>query len=111
MAGAQRSVEFDSEGFEAALQGYLDRLDVDTLAKARRLAIRAQRSMRQFAAVDTGRMRQSIGVTEGVDQRGAYFDVGPSVDYAFHVEYGTSTQEAQPFVRPGLLEAARDGLR
>lgn len=111
MAGQQRSVDFDSAGFEQALQSYLGRLDIDTLAKARRLAFRAQRAMRQFAPVDTGRLRQSIGVTEGVDRRGAFFDVGPSVSYAIFQEYGTSTQRGTPFVRPGLLEAARDGLR
>jgi len=111
VAGQQRTaVDFDAAGWEAATQAALARLQIDTVAKAQRLAHKAARNMRQLAPVDTGRLRNSIGVTEGADARGLYFDVGPTVDYAIHVEYGTSRSPAQPFVRPGVAEAVADGL-
>ena len=112
MAGQQRtsSVDVDADGFLQALAKSVRALELRTEADLQRLAQKAARNMRQLAPVDTGRLRNSIGVTSGRDSRGLYVDVGPTVDYAVHVEYGTSRQEAQPFVRPGLAEAVRDGL-
>ena len=54
--------------------------------------------------VDTGQLRNSI-------QEAIYDDyaiVDSNVAYAGHVEYGTSRQEAQPFLRPALDENIDD---
>ena len=54
--------------------------------------------------VDTGQLRNSI-------QDAIYDDyaiVDSNVEYAPHVEYGTSRQNAQPFLRPALDENMED---
>lgn len=112
MAGQQRgtSIDVDAAGFLAGLQAAIAGIKLETAADLQRLGQKAARNMRQLAPVDTGRLRNSIGVTNGSDSRGPYVDVGPTTDYAIHVEFGTSRMAAQPFVRPGLAEALRDGL-
>jgi HK97 gp10 family phage protein len=52
---------------------------------------------KEFAAVDTGAMRSSIHA-EMTGELTA--EVGVGVDYAVHVEYGTSRAAAQPFMTP-----------
>lgn len=113
MAGQQRvsSVDVDSADFLAALRREVGQLKLETEADLLTLGHRAVRNMRQLCPVDTGRLRNSIGVTAGHDARGPYIDVGTNVDYAPPVEFGTSVSEAQPFVRTGLAEAVRAGLR
>lgn len=113
MAGQQRTtgVIVDDAAFQAGLKQAVARLKLDTEADLVRFGQRAVRSMRQLCAVDTGRLRGSIGVSQGRDARGLFLDIGTSVDYALPVEYGTRYQAAQPFVRPGLAEAAAQGLR
>lgn len=50
------------------------------------------------AAVDTGTMRNSITSTVS----GYTGEVGPTVEYAPFVEYGTSRMGPQPFMGPAL---------
>jgi HK97 gp10 family phage protein len=52
------------------------------------------------APVDTGRLRNSI--THEVE--GRYAVIGTPVEYAPHVELGTSKAKAQPFLRPAVEE-------
>jgi len=113
MAGQQRisSVDVDDRDFVAGLQRAVGQLKLETEADLLTLGHRAVRNMRQLCPVDTGRLRNSIGVTVGHDSRGPYIDVGTDLDYAPPVEYGTSVMAAQPFVRTGLAEAVRAGLR
>lgn len=51
-----------------------------------------------FAPVDTGRLRSSIHAETASD--GLSGTVGTNVEYADHVEFGTSRQRAQPFLFP-----------
>lgn len=51
---------------------------------------------KQRAAVDTGMMRNSIGIDVGVLQA----IIGPTVNYAPYVEYGTSRMAPQAFMNP-----------
>lgn len=113
MAGQQRTstVDVDAADFLAGLRRAVGRLKLDTEADLIRLGQRAVRNMRQLCPVDLGVLINSLGVTQGRDGRGLYLDIGTSVDYGLPVEFGTSRQAAQPFVRPGLAEAVRDGLR
>lgn len=113
MAGNQRTPEIvvDDAAFQVGLRQAVSRLKLDTEADLVRLGQRAVRSMRQFCPVDTGRLRNSIGMSQGRDGRGLFVDVGTNVEYGPPVEYGTSTQESQPFVRRGLAEAVAAGLR
>ena len=52
--------------------------------------------------VDTGHLRGSI--THEVDFGGDAVYIGTNVEYAPHVELGTSRQRAQPFLRPAASE-------
>lgn len=112
MAGQQRfsGWDVDSADFQRGLEVAVERMKVTTEAGLIRLGLRAVRAMKQFCPVDYGVLRSSIGMTQGKDARGLYVDLGTSVEYALPVEFGTSTQEAQPFVRPGLAEAVKQGF-
>lgn len=52
--------------------------------------------------VDTGRLRASIGVSQTFTARGSVTVVGTNVEYGGFIEYGTSRQRAQPYLRPAL---------
>ena len=68
----------------------------------RRVARGIEADAKTRAPVDTGTMRASIGVTYEGDGRHRVMsaEVGPTVHYAPHVEYGTARQAPQPFMRP-----------
>ena len=55
-----------------------------------------ERDAKLGAAVDTGTMRSSITS----DIKALSGEVGPTVDYAEYVEYGTSRMAPQPFMGP-----------
>lgn len=60
---------------------------------------------KQLVPVDTGALRQSIGsVPESSEKVIVGAGNGP-VDYAAHVEYGTSRSAAQPFLTPAFAQA------
>lgn len=63
-------------------------------------AVDIERDAKLSAAVDTGRLRSSIGrksFKSGLTQR-----IGTNVKYAPFVEFGTVRQRAQPFLYPAL---------
>lgn len=72
------------------------------LALAHRVVVKTafdiEATAKQLAAVDTGNMRDSIGV----DVSPLQAVIGPTVNYAPYVEYGTSRQAPQPFMGPAL---------
>src|SRR5690606_14793221 len=57
------------------------------------------------APVDTGTLRDSIMLDEVTPERAI---LGPHVDYAEHVEFGTSRMAARPFMRPAVDEHERE---
>lgn len=71
-----------------------------------RRAIRVESAAKRLCPVDTGRLRASITHALDRDGDGLYAIVGSDVEYAPHVELGTSRATAQPFLRPAL-QAAR----
>lgn len=68
----------------------------------RKTALDIEADAKRRSAVDTGAMRSSIGHDLKGDGRNAAMtaDIGPTVEYAPHVEYGTVRQAPQPFMRP-----------
>lgn len=56
--------------------------------------------MQKGAPVDTGYLRRSINMN--LLEAGLTGIVGPTVDYASYVEYGTRFMSAQPYVRPAF---------
>lgn len=75
------------------------------VADLERRAIRVQNVATRLCPVDTGRLRASIDHHLGMDAQGPYVDIGSNVEYAAYVELGTSTQRAQPYLRPALAAA------
>lgn len=75
--------------------------------EAEEAANRIQRRAKEFVPVDTGRLRDSIRVTQTGK---ASFNVGPGdeVEYAEYVEFGTSRSPAQPYMRPALEAERRE---
>lgn len=72
------------------------------LAKAivAKTAFDMEADMKVLAPVDTGNLVGSVGSTFDSDGLGA--EVGPTADYSWFVENGTSTMPAQPFVGPAF---------
>lgn len=114
MAGQKRTstidIDLDATLFTAALQEQLKQLGLRTESAVLRLAIDTQNRARELAPVDTGRLRASITHIPGRDGSGYYVDVGSNVEYAPFIEFGTSKQPAQPYLRPALAEAVAAGL-
>lgn len=67
-----------------------------------RRVIRVEAAAIRGCPVDTGRLRSSITHQISSDNQGLVGRVGTDVDYAPHVEYGTSHMAAQPYLRPAL---------
>lgn len=61
-------------------------------------------SMKEYAAVDTGAMRNSVSSILSGDGRFSTMtaEIGPTVDYGIWQEIGTSRMPAHPFVAPGF---------
>jgi len=72
----------------------------------KKLGIRVQRHAVRNCPVDTGRLRASIAEELGEDSRGLVERIGTNVNYAKHVEFGTSRMRAQPFLRPAIKSVA-----
>ena len=72
----------------------------------RNTAIEVNRLAKLFCPVDTGRLRSSIQIVEFNPQAPSAV-VGTDVEYAEYVEFGTSRQSAQPYMRPAALEGEK----
>lgn len=60
----------------------------------------AERYAKEYAPVDTGRLRNSI-THETAPEEGAVY-IGTNVEYAPYQEFGTIHQKGTPFLRPAL---------
>lgn len=69
-------------------------------------AARLVQIARQHAPRSTGTLANSIGATPGLG--GLTAEVGPTVDYAPFVEYGTSRMGPQPFMGPAADQIESD---
>lgn len=61
-------------------------------------AYKVQTDAKRAAAVDTGRLRNSIAVDFNSEKTGA--EIGTNVKYAPFIEFGTRYQKARPFLYP-----------
>lgn len=73
----------------------------------RKTALDIESKAKQFAPVDTGALRSSIGST--ITGGGMSAVIGPTVAYAPYQEWGTSRMEAHPFMGPAV-NAAEPGF-
>lgn len=65
-------------------------------------------TMRRTCPVDTGALRDSIKEEDNCSGDRIKYDISIGVDYADYVEFGTSKQTAQPFIRPAFAEYLGD---
>ena len=101
----------------AALRADLGKAGVETTRKAgqvvRKSAADTESAAKQQAPVDTGALRNSIGVTM---QGPLSAEIGPTVSYGIFLEWGTHKMAAQPYMGPALdriapgFEAAMEQL-
>lgn len=77
--------------------------------EVKRAALAVEGGAKERCPVDTGRLRSSI--THQVDADGLSAVVGTNVDYAPHVEFGTSRMAAQPFLFPAMESHRPEFLR
>lgn len=97
----------NGDEFVAAIRRAVDGMEIVGRRQLLQAGIIMQNTARELCPVDTGRLRSSITMKQGEGVNGPYVEVGTNVAYAAWVEYGTSKSPAQPFLRPGLLAAAR----
>lgn len=79
---------------------------IDDLSKAKNDTLAAigyliSNGADDLAAVDTGRLRQSIQHILELHNDSVY--VGSTVDHSIYVEFGTKYMEAQPFLMPAAF--------
>lgn len=68
------------------------------IAKGAHDIVRLAQQLVAANSVETGHLEHSIGVT--FEDNGLTAVVGPTVDYARYVEFGTRDMDAEPFMRP-----------
>lgn len=98
---SNQGIEIDSKAFAASLNKYQKNVNQQLQAAIEDCALLTERDSKKNCPVDTGRLRASI--TSSIGKLEA--EVGSNVEYAIFVEYGTSNQSAQPFLRPALDNA------
>nr|DAT75803.1 MAG TPA: putative tail component [Caudoviricetes sp.] len=75
-----------------------DAIDQALAAALEEVGLAAEGFAKRLCPVDTGRLRNSITHVTRPGEKAVY--IGTNVEYGPYVEYGTSRQEAQPFLRP-----------
>lgn len=72
------------------------------------LGMVALKSARHNVPVLTGDLKGSLAVEVNKTGETSTAEIGASMDYAGAVEYGTSKQSPQPYLRPALDDAERE---
>ena len=99
------SINLESAAFLEGLAKSKVFLEAEAMVKERETAGRIVDRAQALVPVESGELRDSIQIqSEGVDRGRPYIDVGSKEPYAVYVEYGTSRQSAEPFMRPAIAE-------
>ena len=77
----------------------LSEMEMATLRALVKVGMAAEANAKEICPVDTGRLRNSIASTVRDDS--AY--IGTNVEYAKYVELGTSRMDAQPYLKPAVV--------
>jgi len=69
------------------------------------VGVLAVAEVQNIVPIDTGNLKKCI-VSEIMDKnKGVYIGVTPEAPYATYVEKGTSKQQAQPYLEPGIVNS------
>lgn len=96
--------DYDPGDAQDDLDTFLKLADTHTLRVVQNTKEEVVEVARRYVPVHTGKLRDSISGTVRVEGRGLVLLVGSPVEYAYYVEHGTSSQSAQPYLRPALEE-------
>ena len=82
----------------------------------RRIGMMGEAESKLLCPVESGTLKRSI--TNVVDEGDKSVSIGTNVDYSVYVHEGTSRQQAQPFIKDGvmnnidrIINIARENLR
>ena len=98
-------------GFEN-WDNWIERLPEEVIQEARDFiattALKVESDAKWRTPVDTGRLEASITTELNKGPLGMQAEVGTNVEYASAVEFGTSTQVAQPYLIPAFNKNTKD---
>ena len=101
------SINVRIEGGEKIIEN-LHKVNAYLLADLRRTvereALRIEGYAKEYAPVDTGRLRSSIHSQRALGDPMTWY-VGDGVHYGIYVEFGTSKMYAQPFLVPAVYQS------
>lgn len=97
-------ISVDSTSLEKRINAIAANSDDMAQEIVKNLGVIAHKSARSNAPVDTGALKQSITLEVGR----AEAEIGSALEYAPHLEYGTSKQAAQPYLRPAIRDAQKE---
>lgn len=98
---ADSKINVDVDDFLESLGDYQQETANKLKTALKTCALSIEGDAKKSCPVDTGRLRSSI--TTDLSQINSYeASVGTNVEYAPHVEYGTSKQSAKPYLRPAF---------
>jgi hypothetical protein len=104
---AEPTVIVDDSAFLKSLDTVFDQLVKDAWeaeqARAQRVLEAAKRRIHSVS----GDLADSGQVIEGTDENGRFVGVEFGTDHAIPHEFGTSTQEPHPYIRPSVEEERR----
>lgn len=72
-----------------------------SLEALEKIGMRAETHAKEYAPVDTGRLRNSI--TYEVNESEMDVEIGSEVEYAVFQELGTRKMAAHPFLKPAVI--------
>ena len=93
---ANMTFEIKSDNIQQAIKEKDERVERALV----QIGLMMERYAQSICPVDTGRLRNSI--TNDHDDTSVI--VGTNVEYAPYVEYGTSRQRAQPYLKPSVQD-------
>lgn len=101
-------------GLDELQEALKDNITMDDVKRViRRNGAEMQRKIQSNADFDkgyqTGATKRSVGLE--IKDSGFTAEVEPTTEYSPYLEYGTRFMEAQPFVKPGHEEQARQFKR
>lgn len=102
---------FGPEDMEETFQSMISETDSRLEVRMVQAGLNIEKEAKRRVPVDTGNLRASIASETETDRNTITSHTGTNVEYSDDVEYGTSSSEAQPYLRPAMDKETRDLIR